>query len=137
MAQEPCPHCGRPFDHDNAGARTQHVKSCQGAANGGAVEPERVHETAVAQPDDDPVVAAQKDAVRDGVNIVGGILEKIFEHRNRLKSAKGDRAQQANLTKAEQYPACVECGYQFGPDELDGAEVRCPDCRTLWEIEVV
>lgn len=28
MALDPCPHCGRTFDHDNAGARTNHVKSC-------------------------------------------------------------------------------------------------------------
>lgn len=29
MALEPCPHCGREFDHDNAGARQNHVDSCE------------------------------------------------------------------------------------------------------------
>jgi hypothetical protein len=28
MALEPCPHCGRAFDHDNVGARTNHVNAC-------------------------------------------------------------------------------------------------------------
>ena len=29
MALDPCPHCGKGFDHDNAGARTQHINSCK------------------------------------------------------------------------------------------------------------
>lgn len=29
MALDPCPYCGREFDHSNAGAREQHVQSCE------------------------------------------------------------------------------------------------------------
>lgn len=29
MALDPCPHCGKEFDHNNAGARTQHVEACK------------------------------------------------------------------------------------------------------------
>lgn len=43
MAQDPCPYCGKEFDHDNAGARQNHVDSCREeaekfvkAATGGA-----------------------------------------------------------------------------------------------------
>lgn len=29
MGLDPCPHCGRSFEHDNKGARKQHVMACE------------------------------------------------------------------------------------------------------------
>lgn len=135
MALDPCPHCPKTFDHDNVGARNQHVQSCQGQANGGDVQPARVQaqDTQPTTPGENPVQTARKDAVKDGVNILGAVVEKVFEHRDRLQSAREQRAAGADIAKVEEYPEC-ECGYQFDPAELTGDEVRCPSCQTLWEV---
>lgn len=153
MALDPCPHCERKFDHDNEGARTSHIMACTGSdpdpdpdsedaddakahANGGAPAPQQARDTQVAPAGDDPVQAVKMDALRDAAEITLTVVDRLFEHKNRLDDAREHRARNADISKTEDYPAC-ECGYQFEPGELDGDEVRCPSCETLWEIDVV
>lgn len=157
-----CQYCGK--DCGNEGARTNHERACpENPANQGTqnratparrepkpseTRPVRQSESAsaggtladalIAVSDDDAPLEARQKAVKDGLGIIGDAIARYQSYREKKMQQQEMRAESAELEEVVEYPVC-ECGYQFGPEEIgiNNTQVRCPECRKLWEIKDV
>lgn len=158
-----CQYCGK--DCGNAGAKTNHEAACpENPANQDAAEQGDSAEIRRAEADpatpapaqgaqsagavagdllftltngDDVPPEARANAVSQGIGLLGQVIDRYQRLRHRNQEMKEERAQQARLEPAVEYPACDECGYQFGAEDIGSDDqVRCPDCGALWNIVV-
>lgn len=156
-----CRYCGQSFG--NAGAKTNHERACdqnpqsqqaapaqgqphapqpaqqqqaQPATYQGADSPGgTLADAAIAAVDDDIPADARRQALKNGLGIVGDAIVRYQSYRERKMQQQRERAANADLEPVTEYPEC-DCGYQFdGTDVgLNIDEVRCPDCNALYRV---
>lgn len=158
-----CQYCGK--DCGNAGGKANHESSCpENPANQNADDGARSAEIRRAEPQgaapapadgaetagaaagdllftlthgDDLPPEARANAVSQGIGLLGQVVDRYQRLRFRNEEMKEQRAQQATLERAVDYPECGDCGYQFGAEDIgNDDQVRCPECNALWNITV-
>jgi len=160
---EPCPHCGRD-DFGNAGARTQHVRSCEEKAqkyqqNGGGetkqpqIEPAGQQQTQApaaaddlatageqlasgmsAALDEDAPVEQRKTGIKKLGELVTGAMGGLMEHREQKAAQEEQRARNTNLQEVEDKPQC-ECGLTFSKIPANASRISCPECGREYEVQ--
>jgi adenine-specific DNA methylase len=157
---DPCPHCGRVFEHNNKGARANHVDSCD-------EKPEPTPETAepktparreepAGKPATEPT--SQQDALQAGSTLanmlvsgaggspeeradateqaataLGGLVASAGQQMAEQRRQGADRARgakQDSIERVDDYVDCPECGAQITNLPEAGSEFDCPGCRT-------
>lgn len=78
----------------------------------------------------------RREAVSEGTSFLGGVLNRWLDLREASMERNRERAESAELSPVEEYPTCPQCDYQFGPDDLTGDQVRCPECSRLYDVEL-
>ena len=160
---EPCPHCGRD-DFGNAGARTQHVRSCAEEAqkyqqNGGGETKQPKIEPADNQQNAQPP-AATGDLATAGEQLASGMsaaldedapveqrktgIKKLGElvtgamgglmEHREQKAAQEE--QRARNTNLQQVEdkPQCECGLTFSKIPANAQRISCPECGREYEV---
>ena len=158
MALDPCPHCNKEFDHDNAGARTQHINSCKkeaekytqnhpdtsdGSGNTGEVrQPAQSAQTpqrADATQQDTQMVAddTTAEAVQTGMQ-VGSMLssmgagtpEEKAESQGQLLTAVGSTVAQLGQQFTQKRKEDIDRAKNASQENVGVVEdyVDCPEC---------
>lgn len=159
---EPCPHCGRD-GFGNAGARTQHVRSCERKAEQyqqnqqpepqtletvdntqEATAPARQEDVSTAGEqlasgiasavDEDAPVEERKGAIKQLTSLTGGLVSGLMEHKEQKKRQAEQRARNANVEKVEDKPQC-ECGATFAAIPPNAERVQCPECGREYRVQ--
>lgn len=136
-----CPDCGTTKVHveqtDSGGGdvparKPQQQETAPAQAGGGGMSGTQ---TAIALLDSDVDTEKRAEAVDQAAGIIGNAARELLNYQNQKKQAQDQRAQNAELEKAVQYPEC-ECGYQFDGEDigLSDETVRCPDCDMMWNV---
>lgn len=156
-----CDFCGTALG--NAGAKTQHENACdQNPANQGGQQDQQLdrREVREARPvsqeqgaggagqaigellfaitSDEASPQTKGKAAAQGLGLAGQVIQSYQDLRFRNEQRKEETAKAVELEPAVDYPACGECDYQFGSDDVGAGEgqVRCPECGALWNIRV-
>lgn len=158
MALDPCPHCGKEFDHNNAGARTQHTNSCKKEAekyqqnqpeqSAGAAtveeEPQASHSAQTPQradqsQQDTQMVAddSTQEAIQTGMQ-VGSMLssmgagtpEEKAESQGQLLTAVGSTVAQLGQQFTQKRKEDIDRAKNASQDNVGVVEdyVDCPEC---------
>lgn len=158
---DPCPHCNRD-DFGNAGARSQHVKSCaeqaekfqqnQAQARQPSIEPaqntqqpaqvqngdlstagEQLASGMSAALDEDAPVEQRKTGIKKLGELVTGAVGGIMEHRERKAAEEERRARNTNIQPVEDKPQC-ECGLTFSKIPANADRISCPECGREYKV---
>lgn len=159
---KPCQYCGQMCG--NAGALTQHERACphnpDNAPGGGPQRDRRPAPAGGRQADPRPARRGggggagvadtlfvltnfdempsdmRREAVQQGAGFLGGAINRWLDLREASMERSRERAESAELSPVEEFPTCNDCDYQFGPEDLNGDQVRCPDCSRLYNVEL-
>lgn len=156
---DPCPHCGQTFDHNNEGARKNHIRACREEAekyqqqqpdppqvqeaepNGGlpASEPADAGEGIGAgigsALDDDAPIEQRAEGMKQVASLAGGLFSGLMRHRDQKKKRQQQRAKQADLEPVDDKPHCEECGATFSAIPETATRVQCSQCGTEYRVE--
>lgn len=163
MAETTCTYCGR--ECGNAGAKKNHEEACdenpdnaggqrarppardQGRQADRRADPparrdegrgtgDALADGLIAAIDDDIPQQTRTQAITEGLGAVGTIISRWQEHRQQKMEMREERAKNVELEPVEDLPACGECGYQFGAEDigLKDEKVRCPECNTVYRL---
>lgn len=103
----------------------------QGASAGGSLA-----DAFIAMTDGDLPAEQRRDAIKGGLGVVGDMIFRYQEYRERKMDMQRQRAQNVQLEEETAYPECNECGYQFGAEDIgiNDSQVRCPECTKLYTV---
>lgn len=150
-----CDYCGK--DCGNAGAATNHETACEanpanrGDAPARAQRAEAVPATPSEQPsttggaladglitaaDENASVGERVGAIQALVGVVGDGIERYNQYRERQMEEGKDRAARVELEPIPDYPECVECSAQLGPEDIgtNNEEIKCPSCGKHYRV---
>lgn len=145
-----CPDCGSTrvdLEDDNGGGQRSTALANETTVDAG-VEPASagagVADTLYVLTNFDEMPAdVRRETVSQGASFLGGILNRWLDRREADLRRQEARAKNANLEPVEELPRCPghpgddgECGYQFSVDELKTDETRCPECSTLFRVQL-
>jgi hypothetical protein len=158
MALDPCPYCGKDFDHNNAGARTQHINSCkeeaekyqQDTQQAQAAQPaqqprEQPAEAVPARQEDQPqqsqapAMPTETEALQTGevigstlVGAMGGSPEEKAETTETVSKMLGSAIASMGTSAAQQQKEGANRARNAEQGSLEKVEdyVDCPDCGT-------
>jgi len=151
MALEPCPHCGKQFQHDNKGARAQHVNACDEAPEPATeAQPETAAEPEPPAPQDGraeeaaPAPTTQTDALEAGstlgqmlVSGTGGSPEERADATEKAATALGGLVASAGQRVADQRRQGANRARSANQDSIERVDeyVDCPECeRQITEL---
>lgn len=152
---EPCPVCGKTFDHSNEGARKNHIRACREEAekyrqhDGGETVPVETADSNADLPASDPADAGEgigagigsaldedapiedrAEGMKQVASLAGGLFSGLMRQRDQKKQRQRQRAKEANLEPVDDKPACENCGATFSVIPEHATRVSCTQCGT-------